>query len=69
MAVGVDGLEAGYEYRVGINEGQKSSWWRYGTREEVLAAPESLDWQLGESEPAISFDKITVLDVLLRVET
>ena len=56
-AVGADGLQAGHRYTVGVSEGQSSCWWRYGTREEVLASPESQEWQLGESEPAMGFER------------
>ena len=51
---GVDGLEAGRKYEVAVVDGLKIAWWRWGTREEVLEAEGSRDWELGWSEEAFT---------------
>ena len=48
---GVDGLEVGHGYEVKVSSGQMVIWWKWGTKEEVLAPPgESEDSYMGESE-------------------
>jgi hypothetical protein len=60
-------LEPGHKYRIGV-EGQGLGWWRYGTKEEVLApagAPpseNSCSW----TEPGIAF--LNVPDIEIQVE-
>ncbi len=37
MAKGVDGLEVGHQYRLGVNGGFGSiRWWEWGEKEEVI---------------------------------
>jgi hypothetical protein len=60
-------LEPGHKYRIGV-EGQGIGWWRYGTKEEVLApagAPPS-EGSLGWTEPGIAF--VDVPDIEIQVE-
>jgi len=47
FALGVDGLEVGHRYRLEVSHGPKTYWWQYGTREQLLASPESRGGQLG----------------------
>ena len=60
-------LEPGHKYRIGV-EGQGLGWWRYGTKEEVLApmgAPPS-ESSRGWTEPRIAF--LDVPDIEIQVE-
>ena len=42
-ACGVDGLEAGHRYRVGVASGPLMGlWWKWGTKEEILVESGSL---------------------------
>jgi hypothetical protein len=51
---GVDGLEGGHHYRVDVTQGSLTGirWW-WGTKEEVMVDPGSLDWNIlpGEQTP------------------
>lgn len=58
-------LEPGHKYRFGVAEGQGIGWWRYGTKEEVLAPPGAPSGK-GWSEPAIKF--VDVPDIEIQIE-
>ena len=53
---GIDGLVVGTEYELSVVGGLNGSWWRWGTKDEVLEPAGSVDASLGESEPAFEID-------------
>lgn len=51
-ACGVDGLEGGHRYKVGVaREELMGIWWRWGVKEDMLVEPKSLRWNLSHLKP------------------
>lgn len=49
---GVDGLEVGHRYKVGVTRGPLMGlWWRWGTKEEFQVEPGEPRWTLDEVKP------------------
>ncbi len=49
---GIDGLEVGHRYKVGVTrESLMGLWWRWGTKEEFQVEPGNLNWTLNEVTP------------------